>query len=239
MYFNRIEGWIETSFNFYYVLVIFFILIQVLLVAFVQQHLVAVVYWTYWPLFLLIGLFPMMASAASILLMVAMKQHQHFEFANHKVRIFFRSFASIATITFMVFLLMAMCVFLGLVKSQQRFGFESDFKDYAQNFKGIKQYFYWVISLQELFLMYPFVLYFSYLTFFTPHDCYSCFNRLPNKRYSIYQFTQEERQRFRENTFGKGAIKRFEEMVQNANRKPKKVVESRLTLVKGSGDVTD
>lgn len=172
--------------------------------------------------------------------MIAMKQHQHFEFKKHRLRIFFKSFSSIATIAFMTFLLMGLCVLCGLIESRQSFKLSGDSLNYFMDkLKILKKYFYLTVGMQELSLMYPFVLYFSFLTFFTPHDCFACFNRLPNKRYSIHQFTQEERQRLRDNTFGEGAIKRFEEMVENANKKPKKIAEARLTLVKGSGDITD
>jgi hypothetical protein len=59
-----------------------------------------------------------------------------------------------------------------------------------------------------------YTIYFLTVTFSTPHDCFECFNRLPNKRYSIYQFTQDERNRQRDRQYGKGAIERFESLLR-------------------------
>jgi hypothetical protein len=51
-----------------------------------------------------------------------------------------------------------------------------------------------------------------------PHDCFECFNRL-TCRYSIYQYTQQERNIKREKQLGIGAVKRYESMVQREHDK--------------------
>jgi hypothetical protein len=42
------------------------------------------------------------------------------------------------------------------------------------------------VALEEIVYNLPCTLYFVFLSMTTPHDCFACFNRLPNKRYSIY-----------------------------------------------------
>lgn len=67
----------------------------------------------------------------------------------------------------------------------------------------------------DLILMFsPYAVYFAHQTFVTPHDCFVCFNRLQNRRYSIYQFTQEEKNVMRDRQYGQGAIKRFENLLE-------------------------
>lgn len=77
------------------------------------------------------------------------------------------------------------------------------------------------------------MLYFLFLSLTTPHDCFVCFNRLPNKRYSIYQYTQLERNNYREKQFGKGAVQRYKELVdRESDRQEEYLVESKMTLAK-------
>jgi hypothetical protein len=53
-----------------------------------------------------------------------------------------------------------------------------------------------------------------------PHDCFSCFNRLPgDAKYSIYQYTKGERSDFREQrTLGVGAVKEYERIYEQAKK---------------------
>lgn len=44
----------------------------------------------------------------------------------------------------------------------------------------------------------PYIVYFTIVTFMEPHDCFDCFNRIPVLRYSIFQFTIQERNSLRE-----------------------------------------
>ena len=78
------------------------------------------------------------------------------------------------------------------------------------------------------------------MSLMTPHDCFACFNRLPNNRYSIFQYTTEERNRFREHQFGQGAVDRFEKMLRKEQSKRwAKVEDDRHTIVKGREGQSD
>lgn len=52
----------------------------------------------------------------------------------------------------------------------------------------------------------PYMVYFVIITYWEPHDCFNCFNRLSNTRYSIFQYTLTERNVFRENKIGMGFV---------------------------------
>ena len=85
-----------------------------------------------------------------------------------------------------------------------------------------------LFSVEYFFLTSPFILYFAILTFQEPHDCFECFNRLPYKRYSIFQYTKLERNHNLENRYGKGAITRFEELVRQDQKKAEAKKEQQL-----------
>lgn len=69
------------------------------------------------------------------------------------------------------------------------------------------------MSVSQLYLAIPFALYFAWMSFFAPHDCFECFNRLSTKRYSIFQYMQQERALQRDRQYGQGAIDRFNELL--------------------------
>ena len=64
----------------------------------------------------------------------------------------------------------------------------------------------------------PFIPYFILITWQEPHDCFECFNRL-SIRYSIFQYTQEERNIYREHQVGQGAIERHANLVHRETEK--------------------
>ena len=70
----------------------------------------------------------------------------------------------------------------------------------------------------NLTLMNPFLVFLVVNSYQTPHDCFTCFNRLPSKRYSSYQYTQEESNHNLEQKFGLGAVKKYEELIRLAEQ---------------------
>lgn len=63
------------------------------------------------------------------------------------MRVFFKSFAVMATLTVMVFLLVIMCACLGLIKSGAHFQLESDnFQSYLNKLQRFKGSFYVSVS---------------------------------------------------------------------------------------------
>ena len=71
------------------------------------------------------------------------------------------------------------------------------------------------------------------MTFTRPHDCFQCFNRLPNKRYSIHQYTAEERNSHYAFHFGQGAVERFDELIREATRQQQRAyVPAKATIIK-------
>lgn len=55
-------------------------------------------------------------------------------------------------------------------------------------------------------------------TYETPHDCFTCFDRLCSARYSSFQYNSEERNRNLENKFGAGAVKNYENLIIEAQK---------------------
>ena len=55
--------------------------------------------------------------------------------------------------------------------------------------------------------MCPYMLYLAINTMYRPHDCYKCFGKDPERKFSIYQYTKEERKAFETKKKGKGALK--------------------------------
>jgi hypothetical protein len=82
------------------------------------------------------------------------------------------------------------------------------------------------IVFDMILLFSPYAVYFAHHTFVTPHDCFVCFNRLQNRRYSIYQFTQEEKNAMRDRQYGQGAIERFEHLLEED-----KLEVDRMTMI--------
>lgn len=65
----------------------------------------------------------------------------------------------------------------------------------------------------------PYVVYFFIITVMEPHDCFDCFNRIPVLRYSIFQYTLQERNNLRELQIGKGFVERYSAMLREVERK--------------------
>lgn len=60
-----------------------------------------------------------------------------------------------------------------------------------------------IYFLLPVFFMLPIIAYLAFITCRPPHDCFKCFNRHPNLRYSIFQFDRFERQLQHEQKVGK------------------------------------
>lgn len=91
------------------------------------------------------------------------------------------------------------------------------------------------LAIENFIYFSPIFIYFVNLSCWKPHDCFACFNRLPNKRYSIYQYNQEERIRQRDRQYGKGAIRRFEELLSQEQEEQESSRGGRgKTFVEGS-----
>lgn len=84
---------------------------------------------------------------------------------------------------------------------------------------------YFFSSWFNLVLMNPFFVFLVFNTIETPHDCFTCFNRLSGSRYSSYQYTREESNRNLEAKFGPGAVKIYENLIIQAQ---KEVEQERL-----------
>lgn len=49
------------------------------------------------------------------------------------------------------------------------------------------------------------------------HDCFKCFNRLPKGRYSIFQYTDQERNKKLEKRYwGAGAVRNYQRLIKDA-----------------------
>ena len=59
-------------------------------------------------------------------------------------------------------------------------------------------------------------MYFSIISYWEPHDCFDCFNRIPSSRYSIFQYTLAERNVFREKQIGLGFVQSYNEALKEA-----------------------
>ena len=66
--------------------------------------------------------------------------------------------------------------------------------------------------------MTPLIIFLTFNTFEPPHDCFQCFNRLGSVRYSIFQYTLQERNRILEAKFGLGAVKTYENLIIEAQK---------------------
>ena len=103
--YNRIEGWIDTIFTYYYTAIgasvtiesTFFIILG-FIPANETNNLVTVLVWSYFPLMFFWSLFGFASLGVTIHLMFAMKQHQNFEYHLHRSRLGFKSLAVISTL---------------------------------------------------------------------------------------------------------------------------------------------
>jgi hypothetical protein len=51
-----------------------------------------------------------------------------------------------------------------------------------------------LLYLEQMFILLPLAAYLFLNTVYPPHDCYKCFGKDPNHRYSIHQFSKEDKQ---------------------------------------------
>lgn len=75
-----------------------------------------------------------------------------------------------------------------------------------------------VPSLDQLAGLFPILSYYIYLVFTPGHDCFECFNRLPNTRYSIFQLSRYEANRRREEVDGEGAVRNYKQLIAQAEK---------------------
>ena len=52
----------------------------------------------------------------------------------------------------------------------------------------------------------PYLVFLIVNTVYKPHDCFRCFGKDPERKFSIYQYTQDERKEIERNKRGKGAL---------------------------------
>jgi hypothetical protein len=53
----------------------------------------------------------------------------------------------------------------------------------------------------------PYLIFLTVSQLFLPHDCFRCFGKDPERKFSVYQFTKEELKIIERNKRGKGALK--------------------------------
>lgn len=65
----------------------------------------------------------------------------------------------------------------------------------------------------EVIFLLPHVAFLTFRQVSEVNDCFECFNRIPPGKYSIYQYTLEERRHMKEQRqLGEGAIRNFERL---------------------------
>ena len=179
-------------------------------------------------------LFLLVIVPLSVHLMIAMRFNQAHEYELHKRRILTIISLSLLSFLYFVVVLIAYALILGATLTNRRFGVpQSQAKILAvmYNIDGFAGYAF--IFVSQFVYCVPFTVYLAFMTFTRPHDCFQCFNRLPNKRYSIHQYTAEERNSHYEHQFGQGAVERFDELIREATRQQQRAyVPAKATIIK-------
>jgi hypothetical protein len=111
-------------------------------------------------------------------LFIAMRQYQRYEFWRHWRRLLISQFVFLGCFLAISYLFVDMCFHFGKALANLKLGLDSSIELAWWN----ETY----VALEEIVYNLPCTLYFVFLSMTTPHDCFACFNRLPNKRYSIY-----------------------------------------------------
>jgi hypothetical protein len=70
--------------------------------------------------------------------------------------------------------------------------------------------------LTRLLFLSPFFIFLATNTWQKPHDCFECYNRLPNVRYSSWQYSAFERNQLLESRYGRGAVRIYEDLIRQA-----------------------
>jgi hypothetical protein len=65
----------------------------------------------------------------------------------------------------------------------------------------------WIDYVYTIFTFLPIIVYFSIVTFEEPHDCFSCFSRIDQSTYSLFEYTAFERNVIYEQQRGQGAVR--------------------------------
>lgn len=139
-----------------------------------------------------IGVF-LTTTCISLNYIVAMRNYQNYEYHRHKGKVIFifivyggagifSTIASIvATVNFLAFYMDTL--FHAAKPGKSALGYFIESADMSTlNFAS----FVFVLVVFNA----PYLIYFGMNSLFPPHDCFECFNRLGNKRYSIFQYTQ-------------------------------------------------
>lgn len=85
----------------------------------------------------------------------------------------------------------------------------------------------------------PEILYFSVIMIFEPHDCFICFSRIGQGRYSLFQYTALERNRIYEQQIGEGAVRMHKELYLKAVKKPKNKQTDLVVIGDGNQDQSE
>jgi hypothetical protein len=65
-------------------------------------------------------------------------------------------------------------------------------------------------------LILPLVIFYAFRQFFQTCNCFNCFNRIPHLRYSIYQYSNREKnQLIMQRQIGMGAVKALDDLINS------------------------
>ena len=76
----------------------------------------------------------------------------------------------------------------------------------------------YVIVGTKLLLLAPIMVFLAFNSYYAPHDCFNCYNRLPGVRYSSFQYSAYERNQNLESRYGIGAVRMHENLMREAQK---------------------
>ena len=146
--------------------------------------------------------------------LMVMKIFQNFEYNRHKKHIIIETVIMVFSILIMIAVSFFISFRQGCQASETKFYLNktnpnNNFCEEVKKLYDKNQVL--IILINQVFATLPFAVYYTYYSLADTHDCFECFNRIPHLRYSIYQYTLQERNNNYELKVGKGAVKLFKD----------------------------
>lgn len=127
----------------------------------------------------------------------AMKWYQNYEYQRHWRRVLTQSLLWIVSLSFMSLVAYLFCFESACLMTSVKFNLVSENNSRCGKLRYQMLHVYqdnaWLPTIVQFATVAPVLIFYVFISMNPPHDCYECFNRLPNTRYSIFQLTKAQR----------------------------------------------